>query len=109
MKKGSELEKVIKAAMAAGVLDIHKVLKDIRKEADSGEPAKVITMDIPTSDLDNMRELLNGDMFRSENELLSATSYLGMILIKFALDHPDDFNLDLFFSETDEDMEKEGW
>jgi hypothetical protein len=109
MKKGGELEKVTNAALAAGVLDIHKILKDIRQESDSGQPAEVITVEIPVGDLEHMRELLVGDMFRSEDELLQVTSALGLLTMKFALDHPDDFDLDLFFSETEDNMEKEGW
>ena len=109
MKEGSELERVMEAALAAGVLDIHKILKDIRQESDSGEPAEIITVEVPVADLDHMRELLLGDMFRSEDELLQVTSALGLLTIKFALDHPDYFDLDLFFSEQEENMEKEGW
>jgi len=108
MKEGSELERVTNAALAAGALDIHKILKDIRQESDSGQPAEVITVDIPINDLEHMRELLVGDMFRSEEELLQVTSVLGLLTIKFALDHSNDFDLDLFFSEQEENMEKEG-
>ena len=109
MKKGGELEKVIKAAMAAGVLDIHKVLKDIRQREDSGEVGEVITVEIPTNELDMMKELMLGDMFRSEDEFLAFTQMMGLISMKYALDHPDDFDLDKFFSENEEDMKKEGW
>ena len=109
MKEDSELKRVTNAALAAGVLNIHKILKDIRKEVDSGEPAEVITVDVPIDDLEHMRELLIGDMFRSEDELLQVTSMLGLLTMKFALDHPDDFDLEKFFSENEEDMEKEGW
>ncbi len=109
MKEGSELERVTNAALAAGVLNIHKILKDIRQESDSGQPAEVITVEIPVDDLEHMRGLLVGDMFRSEEELLMVTSTIGLLTMKFALDHPDDFDLDLFFSETEDNMEKEGW
>ena len=109
MKKGSELEKVMNAALAAGILDIHKILKDIRQRSDSGEVGEVITVEIPTDELNMMKALMLGDMFRSEDELLQVTSMLGLIAMKYALDHPDDFDLEKFFSENEEDMEKEGW
>ena len=110
MKKGSETEKVMKAVMAAGIIDIHKILKDIREKADSGTPpAGTITVDIPNDDLDMMKELMLGDMFRSEDELLAYAHMMGAIYMKFAYDHPDDFDLDLLFSETKEGMERDGW
>ncbi|HHT9139137.1 MAG TPA: hypothetical protein ACFYEK_18080 [Candidatus Wunengus sp. YC60] len=109
MKKGSELEKVMNAVLAAGIIDIHKILKDIRQREDSGEVGEKITIEIPTEELDMMKELMLGDMFRSEDELLAFTQMMGLISMKYAIDHPDDFDLDLFFSEQEENMEKEGW
>lgn len=109
MKEGSELEKVMNAVMAAGIIDIHKILKDIRQREDSGEVGEVITVEIPTDELDMMKELMLGDMFRSEAESLAFTQMMGAISMKFALDHPDDFDLEKFFSESEENMEKEGW
>lgn len=101
-----ELEKVMEAALAAGVLDIRAILKDIRSV--KSEQGDKIIVDVSSSDLDCIKTLMQGDIFRSEEELLQVMQISGLILMKFAIDHPDDFDLELFFSESLDNMEMEG-
>lgn len=107
MKKGSELKRVSEAAIKAGVADMPTILKFLRSFPDEPEARGVEV--IPPEHREWLRDSTKGDIFRSEKEMLAAIQMMGFLFMKYASEHPDEFDLEKLYSEMDSNMEAEGW
>lgn len=107
MKKGGELERVMNAMMDTVDIDVQEILKFMRSFPDEPEARGVEC--IPPEYREWLRVDTQGDVFRSEKEMLAFMQFIGSLALKFAKDNPDDFDFELLVSEIDDSMEAEGW
>lgn len=104
---GDEHEKLMKAVIERNILpSVTEVLKKLRDPLVEKEDRSV---DIPIEATESLRPLLNGDIFSSMDEIHSVALVHGLLMIKYAIDHPDEFDMEKLMNETDISMEEEGW
>lgn len=106
MRKGGQLERLLRVVIEKNIINTRDILKDLRNP---DIPKEITSMDIPIDIVDDLLPLLKSDIFSSMEEINSVALHSGMLAIKYAIDHPNEFDLDKLFDETDEDMVKEGW
>lgn len=105
MKEGSELERAAMAAWDSGIISIHEILENLRNEP--GIEDTPIFAHLSNRCPAKLAELMQGDVFGSAKELNMVAQVMGLIAMKFAIDHPDDFDLDLLFEEASLGVEEE--
>jgi len=105
---GPENRKLMRAVIDRKILpSIPETLKIVR-EGDFVE--KIIDeMYIPKMASEIMSPLMNGDLFRSMKEIHAVNFIHGLISLKYASDHPEEFDMEKLIEETDNSLEKEGW
>ena len=107
MRIGSENEKLMKAVIERGILpSIAEVLKKLR---DPSVEKDCCELEISGACTDMLSPLMMGDIFRSMDEIHAVALTHGMITLKYAADHPEEFDMEKLIEEMNDSMEKEGW
>jgi hypothetical protein len=105
---GPENRKLMKAVIDRKILPpISETLKILR----SGESTEktIEHLNIPKIADEMMPPLMNGDLFRSMKEVHALSLIHGLIMLKYASDHPEEFDMEKLVEETNSSMKKEGW
>lgn len=104
---GSEHEKLMKAVIERGILPSTKeILKKLRDPLVEKEEKNI---NIPNKATEMLSPLLNGDIFSSIDEIHSVALVNGLLALKYAIDHPEEFDMEKLIKEIDNSMNEEGW
>jgi len=105
---GPENRKLMKAVIDRNILPpISEILKMLRGDESS---EKIIEhLNIPEIANEMMSPLMDGDLFRSMKEIHALNLIHGLIMLKYASDHPEEFDMGKLVEETNNSLEEEGW
>ena len=104
MKQGGEIEKVLQSFAENNLINTQEILKVLR---DPSIPKDSVPLD--TSHTQKLFDAIKGDLFRDKDEMDSVSLNIGLKLLEYIKNNPDKFSMEDFLSETQENMEKEGW
>ena len=106
LKIGDESKKLAKAIIERKILpSITETLKNLR---DPLIEKDTTCLDISPDIEEALSPLLKGDIFSSMNEIHSVALTNGLRILKYAVDHPDEFNIEKLIKEADDSMDREG-
>lgn len=104
---GSEHDRLIEAVIEKGILpSTMEILKKLRDPLVEKEERDIHIPDKATEDL---FPLLKGDVFSSIDEIHSVALIHGLTALKYAIDHPEEFDMEKLIKEIDNSMDEEGW
>jgi len=105
---GPENKKLMEAVIDRNILPpISETLKMIRSNK---SVEKIIEhLNIPAIANEMMAPLMNGDLFRSMKEIHAVNFMHGLVMLEYASDHPEEFDMVKLKEESDNSMEREGW
>jgi hypothetical protein len=99
----NELMKIGNEMYLKGLINIPQILQKIRHDQSPPDLSE-----IDTSHTANLFEFLRGDLFRSQKEFDFVLTEIGMLAMKYAIDHPDRFDIGKMVDQIQNRMRREG-